>query len=212
MLSSMEKNNSTVTPDNQAADAHKTVPLRVVLISRTGETWSAWLPAKPEGHYRFQDVNGIDAELPFYIEATDHRWVAYCGHSATFRREADQILGHEVALSDKMLVRIYAGFQRYFLYAEFERPGDNTFLPYFFEERAEYLIGRMDDCDICYPNITVSRNHAKLRWKSGSWYSYQGSKLAQGRDATKKLLADNPELCEELETQIKQAISDKANA
>ena len=48
--------------------------------------------------------------------------------------------------------------------------------------------------------------------KSGSWYSYQGSKLAQGRDATKKLLADNPELCEELETQIKQAISDKANA
>ena len=48
--------------------------------------------------------------------------------------------------------------------------------------------------------------------KSGSWYSYQGSKLAQGRDATKKLLADNPELYEELETQIKQAISDKANA
>ena len=48
--------------------------------------------------------------------------------------------------------------------------------------------------------------------KSGSWYSYQGSKLAQGRDATKKLLADNPELCEELEAQIKQAISDKANS
>ncbi|MGI6222320.1 MAG: recombinase RecA [Prevotella sp.] len=45
--------------------------------------------------------------------------------------------------------------------------------------------------------------------KSGSWYSYQGSKLAQGRDGTKKLLADNPELCEELEAQIKQAINDK---
>lgn len=40
--------------------------------------------------------------------------------------------------------------------------------------------------------------------KSGSWYSYQDSKLAQGRDATKKLLKDNPELCEELEAQIKQ--------
>lgn len=47
--------------------------------------------------------------------------------------------------------------------------------------------------------------------KSGSWYSYQGSRLAQGRDATKTLLKDNPELCEEIEAQIMQAISDKNN-
>lgn len=45
--------------------------------------------------------------------------------------------------------------------------------------------------------------------KSGSWYSYQDSKLAQGRDATKALLKDNPELCDELEAQIMQAIADK---
>ena len=45
--------------------------------------------------------------------------------------------------------------------------------------------------------------------KSGSWFSYEGNKLGQGRDATKQLLADNPELCEELEAKIKQAISDK---
>ena len=48
--------------------------------------------------------------------------------------------------------------------------------------------------------------------KSGSWFSYGGSKLAQGRDATKALLRDNPELCEELEALIKQAISDKKEA
>ena len=42
--------------------------------------------------------------------------------------------------------------------------------------------------------------------KSGSWFSYKGSKLAQGRDATKLLLKDNPELCEELEELVKQAI------
>ena len=42
--------------------------------------------------------------------------------------------------------------------------------------------------------------------KSGSWFSYQGSKLAQGRDATKALLKDNPELCDELEAQIMQVI------
>ena len=46
--------------------------------------------------------------------------------------------------------------------------------------------------------------------KSGSWFSYNGSKLGQGRDATKALLKDNPELCEELEGLIMQAIADKA--
>ena len=45
--------------------------------------------------------------------------------------------------------------------------------------------------------------------KSGSWFSYGDSRLAQGRDAVKKLLQDNPELCEELEEKIMQAISDK---
>ena len=48
--------------------------------------------------------------------------------------------------------------------------------------------------------------------KSGSWFSYGGSKLAQGRDATKSLLKDNPELCEEIEAQVKQAIADKQEA
>ncbi len=42
--------------------------------------------------------------------------------------------------------------------------------------------------------------------KSGSWFSYNGSKLAQGRDASLTLLRDNPELCEELEGQIMQAL------
>jgi recombination protein RecA len=45
--------------------------------------------------------------------------------------------------------------------------------------------------------------------KSGSWFSYGDSKLGQGRDATKNLLRDNPELCEELEAKIIQAIADK---
>ena len=44
--------------------------------------------------------------------------------------------------------------------------------------------------------------------KSGSWFSYNGSRLAQGRDASKALLKDNPELCEELEAQIMQKLND----
>jgi len=42
--------------------------------------------------------------------------------------------------------------------------------------------------------------------KSGSWFSYGETRLAQGRDATKQLIADNPELAEELETKIFEAM------
>ena len=45
--------------------------------------------------------------------------------------------------------------------------------------------------------------------KSGSWFSYGETKLAQGRDATKQLLADNPELAEELEAKIFEAMKNK---
>ena len=47
--------------------------------------------------------------------------------------------------------------------------------------------------------------------KSGSWFSYNETKLGQGREAVKTLLRDNPELCEELESLITQAISEKQN-
>ncbi|APG60847.1 recombinase RecA [Christiangramia salexigens] len=42
--------------------------------------------------------------------------------------------------------------------------------------------------------------------KSGSWFSYEDTKLGQGRDAVKTLLKDNPDLMEELEVKIKEAI------
>jgi recombination protein RecA len=42
--------------------------------------------------------------------------------------------------------------------------------------------------------------------KSGSWFSYNEAKLAQGREATKQLLADNAELCEEIEAKIREAL------
>lgn len=43
--------------------------------------------------------------------------------------------------------------------------------------------------------------------KSGSWFSYDGNKLAQGRDAAKRIIADNPELADELEAKIADAMS-----
>ncbi|MDY3295474.1 MAG: recombinase RecA [Bacteroidaceae bacterium] len=48
--------------------------------------------------------------------------------------------------------------------------------------------------------------------KSGSWFSYNGDKLAQGRDAVKALLKDNPDLMEELEKRITEKLGQNANA
>lgn len=45
--------------------------------------------------------------------------------------------------------------------------------------------------------------------KSGSWFSYGDTKLAQGRDASKQVIKDNPDLAAELETKIVEAITTK---
>ncbi len=47
--------------------------------------------------------------------------------------------------------------------------------------------------------------------KSGSWFSYNDTKLAQGRDGSKNVLRNNPELAEELEAKIMEAIRKKKN-
>ena len=45
--------------------------------------------------------------------------------------------------------------------------------------------------------------------KSGSWYSYNGSKLGQGKEATKRVVRDNPELCDEITSKIYEAMNAK---
>ena len=42
--------------------------------------------------------------------------------------------------------------------------------------------------------------------KSGSWFSYNDTKLGQGRDAVKRIIEDNPELCEEIEAQVRESL------
>ena len=45
--------------------------------------------------------------------------------------------------------------------------------------------------------------------KSGSWFSYDGTKLGQGRESVRKILKDNPDLCQELEEKIKAVFLEK---
>jgi recombination protein RecA len=55
-------------------------------------------------------------------------------------------------------------------------------------------------------DLAVDHNIIK---KAGSWFSYGDTKLGQGRDAVKSLLTDNPELAEEIEAKIIEALSAK---
>ena len=43
--------------------------------------------------------------------------------------------------------------------------------------------------------------------KSGAWYAYEGSKIAQGREAAKQFMLDNPELAAEIEGKIREKLS-----
>jgi recombination protein RecA len=44
--------------------------------------------------------------------------------------------------------------------------------------------------------------------KSGSWYSYNGDKLGQGRDGVKQLMADNPGMANEIELKIREKLKE----
>jgi recombination protein RecA len=43
--------------------------------------------------------------------------------------------------------------------------------------------------------------------KSGSWFSYADTKLGQGRDSVKQILADNPELADEIELKVREELA-----
>lgn len=53
--------------------------------------------------------------------------------------------------------------------------------------------------------IDMGVDHDVIK-KSGSWFSYGDTKLGQGREGVKQILADNPELTEELKTKILEAV------
>jgi len=74
---------------------------------------------------------------------------------------------------------------------------------------------RMAEFDIMYGEgvskvgeiLDIAVEHEIVK-KSGSWFSYQDTKLGQGRDAVKELIKDNPDLMDELEQKIREIISE----
>ena len=72
---------------------------------------------------------------------------------------------------------------------------------------------KMTEFDIMYGEgiskvgeiLDIAVEHEIVK-KSGSWFSYDDTKLGQGRDAVKALIKDNPELQDELENKIKEIL------
>lgn len=69
----------------------------------------------------------------------------------------------------KTMFRFKFNNEKYTIYTEEEHPGDHTFLPYYIEEKNDYIIGRSNKCEICYQNFAVSREHARLHWNGKRW-------------------------------------------
>ena len=72
---------------------------------------------------------------------------------------------------------------------------------------------RIAEFDITYGNgiskvgeIVDLGVDADIVEKSGSWYSYNGTKIAQGREAAKQFMLDNPEVADEIEVQLKSML------
>jgi recombination protein RecA len=75
---------------------------------------------------------------------------------------------------------------------------------------------RTAECDLMYGTgisktgeIIDIGSELNIIKKSGSWFSYGETKLGQGREAVKSLLSDNPELAEELEKKVRQALKNQ---
>ena len=144
------------------------IPMRLVLASQQGNISTMWLPGKVEGHYKLPDGDANEA-LPFYVESEDEQWIAHLGKGAEFVIGENQG-SHTMPLSSRMIARIQGSNEKFILYIEAERPGDYEFLPYYLEDKADYVIGRQSGCHIYYPNDCVSREHAILHWQNNAWY------------------------------------------
>lgn len=151
-----------------SGELSKRIPMRIMLISDEGSVCSMRLPETMEGRYRFPEEDPKHL-FPLYIEAVDNRWMAFAGEGAEFVL-GERRFANKVILEDRNDVYFQFQEHQYVLYVEAEYIGDYEFIPYYLEEKADYVIGRQPECHIHYPNECVSREHASLRWHEGAWH------------------------------------------
>ena len=72
----------------------------------------------------------------------------------------------------------------------------------YFHVSADYLLGRTLDQEGCMIDLGVQFD---VIGKSGAWFSYNGEKVAQGREKMRIYLKENPEVAKEIEAKIRAA-------
>ena len=78
----------------------------------------------------------------------------------------------------------------------------NKVAPPFKEAEFDIMYGKGVSSEGCIIDLGVENN---IIDKSGSWFAYNGSKIAQGRDAAKQFLLDHPDVREEIEEKIRES-------
>ena len=78
----------------------------------------------------------------------------------------------------------------------------NKVAPPFKEAEFDIMYGKGVSSEGCILDLGVENN---IIDKSGSWFAYNGAKIAQGRDAAKQYLIDHPEIKDEIEDKIRES-------
>ena len=78
----------------------------------------------------------------------------------------------------------------------------NKVAPPFKEAEFDIMYGKGVSSEGCIIDLGVENN---IIDKSGSWFAYNGSKIAQGRDAAKQFLIDHPDVKDEIEEKIRES-------
>lgn len=140
--------------------------LRVVLLEKDKDMQTLILPEKCEGHFFFySDQRNLNPIIQ--IIGIEGKWIGICLDKFYFAM-GHEAVGKKLSLTDQAAINVYDGNKEFFLYVE--AINDNRFIPYYIEQNNNILIGRNDNCDICYPNSRVSGEHAEIVWLNDNWH------------------------------------------
>ena len=146
------------------------------------------------------DENGTETEYESYLEENDV--VASYDLIDAAEQNDVKVVGEDGPVPERLLERIKAGDE---ILSNLVRVKviKNKVAPPF--KKAEFDL--MFNEGISHAGELLDLGVEKgIVTKSGSWFSYDGNKLAQGRDGAKKVLMDNPDLAAEIEAKLMDAL------
>lgn len=153
---------NTNQPDNA-------IGMYVVMMLKSGQMKSLWLPEPPEGKFRFESASGEKNSHDFYFEARHGKWYAYSPQKDYFKNRLGETCS-VVEVIDKCVFFLKESEYADVVYAESVYETSGVFHNYFVDSLAEIYIGRLNRNDIVYPNPLVSHTHAVLRRNRHIWH------------------------------------------